>query len=61
MRNLKVGYRWIDLRSTYAAIRRGKHTPKITIQGDYLKNAGFDIGTYTNVLIEQDKITITRI
>jgi hypothetical protein len=61
-RFLTVGYRWLSRKngSRYVTYGSGKNTPKITIQGDYLKDNGFDIGTKISVSLNANQIIITK-
>lgn len=41
--------------------RNYKRTPLIRLQGDWLKELGFEIGTAVNIRCEKDRLIISKI
>ena len=56
-RQIKIGYNTRDNGTRYT--RNTKFFPKMVLQGDWLQNAGFNIGDQTEVFIQSGKIEIT--
>lgn len=52
LRRTKISKRYV--RSTWNA----KYVPSLNFQGDYLRKAGFKIGTECSVKVEEGQITI---
>ena len=55
-RQIKVGYNTRDNGTRYT--RRTKFFPKMVLQGNWLQNAGFEIGQQTEVNVQPGKIEI---
>lgn len=58
-RKLKVYYWHRDLRRKYS-ISVGRRVPKIILQGDWLREAGFDIADRITVRCHKGKLTIRK-
>lgn len=59
-RKLKVYYWHRDLRRKYS-IRVGRRVPRIILQGDWLREAGFDIADDITVCCKKGKLTIKKL
>ena len=56
-RKLKVGYSTRENGTRYT--RSTKYFPKILLQGNWLQQAGFNVGDETALFVEPGKIKIT--